>query len=174
MSITIPANDHGRIRVFTVDGALPDGVDTGDAQALDRLLGTTNINPDFVDVVRVRDLSGLSLADYIAQGYDLTVDDVDRSALSKVNDVAILVMSRAFGGKAADITPAQGAHHLTTISDQPSLSAAPPVTSASASGAIGDPPQKAPPSDAAMSGRVATIAIVVLLLIVIGVIWIAM
>ena len=173
MTLEIPANDHGNIRVFALDGPPPADLTEKSPDALQRLFGDATLNPDFIDIVRVSDLAGLSLSDYIKQGYDIPPDSVDDAALRQVKDTAILIMSRASAGRTASLILAGGVRHVTTCSLPANLQPAAPLHSDSASGIIADPPQPKPKSDAAMSGRVAMIALIVLFALVGLMIWIA-
>ena len=84
-----------------------------------------------------------------------------------------MVMSAAFGGQAATVDLPADVRLVTTLRETPNLTAPRPVHTGSAAGVIAGPAAKKKPSDAAMSGRVATIALVVLFLLVAVMIWIA-
>lgn len=171
MTVTIPADDFGQIRVFSIPSPMPAGLAEKTPQALSALFGTDALNPDFVDVIDTRDLAGLSLVDYLNQGYDLPADSVDHAALRRIDGPAVLIMSRATAGEAVTLTLAGGVQHVTTCGDATRLSVPDKITSAAATGT--GPVGKAPPSNAAMSGRVATIALLVLFALVGLMVWVA-
>ena len=172
MPLTIPATDHGQIRIFAVTPPVPPGLLDADPQAIAQALGTNRLNRDFVDVVDTRTLAGMSLLDYLRQGYDIPADAADDAALRDLTGPVILVMSRASGGEEVTLTPAAGIRHITTVGDPARLRApAGPLPSAAATGTVA--PARPPASDRAVSGRVATIALVVLLALVVVMILIA-
>ena len=172
MSITIPANDHGQIRIFATDQPLPMEVLEKDADALAVLLGA-EVDPDYVDVVRVADLNGMALTHYIAEGYDLPADPFGKDAIDRITGSAILVMSRAHEGREVTLTPAQGLHHVATLSREMEAVRHEPLPSEGARGVTGETPAPAPKSDARMGGMVAMAALAVLFLLVVIMIWIA-
>ncbi|KQI68242.1 hypothetical protein AN189_10440 [Loktanella sp. 3ANDIMAR09] len=172
MTLTIPDDDHGQIRIFAVTPPADPALLEADPAAIAKALGTDALNLDFVDVIDTRNLAGLSLLDYLHQGYDVPSDLADDAALRDISGPVILVMSRASWGQKVTLNPAPGVRHVTTLGEparlRPPVS---PIASAGATGAI--PPGKAPPSNAAMSGRVATLALLVLFALVAVMIWVA-
>ena len=167
MILTIPASDHGQIRVFACDTTVT-------PETLPDLFGA-QLDPTYVDIVQIADLGDMTLTDYIAQGYDLTPDAADKAAVNAVSGTAILVLSRATEGREVTLTlaPGPGLRHVTTYS--PDIRLAPPVNLPhdSAKGIIGDAPAKAPKSDARIGGMVATLALIVMFALVGLMIWVA-
>ena len=171
MNLTIPANDHGKIRVFSLSSPLPAGLSDKTPDALQAVLGTDQLNPDYIDVVDIAALGDMTLADFLVHGYDMTPDAVDRAALDALSDHAILLMSRATGGAPVTLTLAAGVTHVTTCGDDAQLAVPDPITTEAAQGTLPGPATK-PKSDAAMAGRVATIALAVMFALVALMIWI--
>ena len=172
MPLTIPATDHGQIRIFSVSPPVPQALLDAEPEAIAQALGTNRLNRDFVDVIDTRNLAGLSLLDYLQQGYDIPADAADDAALRGLTGPVILVMSRASGGEEVTLTPATGVRHITTVGDPARLRAPEsPLPSATATGTVVQ--GKPPASDRAVSGRVATIALLVLLALVVVMILIA-
>lgn len=171
MTVTIPANDHGQIRIFSVPTPAPAGLEEKTPAALQSLFGTDALDTDFIDVVDTRQLAGLSLLDYLHQGYDIPADAADNQALRDVRGVLVLIMSRATGGVATTLTLAPGVTHITTTGDPARLRIPTNTPTASAKGTV--PGGKPAPSQAAMSGRIATIALIVMFLLVVLMIWVA-
>lgn len=165
MTLTIPANDYGQIRVFACDTPVT-------PEMLPDLFGA-RLDTTYVDIVQIADLGALTLTDYIAQGYDLTPDAADKAAVNAVTGTAILVLSRATEGREVTLTLAPGLRHVTTYS--PDIRLSPPVSLPhdSAAGIIGDAPAKAPKSDARVGGMVATIALIVMFALVGLMVWLA-
>lgn len=167
-ALTIPANDFGQIRVFATDQTITDPA----AETMEQLFGAP-LDMTFVDVVRIADLDGMALTTYIAQGYDMTPDAVDKQAVNAISGTAILILSRAAAGHAVTLTLAPGVRHVTTYSRDVQIT--PPVNlpDGSAKGIIGDIPAKAPKSDARIGGMVATVALIVMCALVGLMIWVA-
>ncbi|WP_439156084.1 hypothetical protein [Yoonia sp.] len=167
-TLTFPANDYGQIRVFATDQTITEPT----AETMERLFGAP-LDMTFVDVVRIADLDGMALTNYIAQGYDMTPDAVDKQAVNAITGTAILILSRATAGQEVTLDLASGVRHVTTYS--PEIQITPPVNlpDGSAKGIIGDMPAKAPKSDARIGGMVATIALIVMCALVGLMIWVA-
>ena len=82
MTLSIPDNDHGKIRVFAVSDPHKDLIEKP-PEALLATFGTDVLNIDFVDVLDIEELGEeLDLLDYIAEGYDVAVDEGDIAVLS--------------------------------------------------------------------------------------------
>ena len=172
MTLTLPANDHGLIRIFKVRTPVPAGLEERTPAALAALFGTDDLDPDFIDVVDTRQLAGLSLMDYLHQGYDIPDTAADDPALRDLKGIVVLIMSRAARGRGVTLTLADTVTHVTTTGDPARLRIpAAPVASAAAEGTVSA--GKAAPSNAAMSGRVATIALLILFALVALMIWVA-
>ncbi len=172
MTLTIPATDHGLIRIFKVTGPAPAGLEDKTPAALQALFGTDALDPNYIDVVDTQQLAGLSLLDYLHQGYDIPADAADDTALRDLRGLVVLIMSRAARGQEVTLKTAPTVTHVTTTGDPARLRIpTEPLTSAAAAGSVSS--SKTPPSSAAMSGRVATIALIVLFALVAVMIWVA-
>lgn len=172
MTLTLPANDHGLIRIFKIATPAPAGLEERTPAALAALFGTDDLDADYIDVVDTRHLAGLSLIDYLHQGYDIPDTATDDPALRDLKGVVVLLMSRAARGRAVTLTLADTVTHVTTTGDPARLRVpSAPVETAAAAGTV--PGGRAAPSQAAMSGRVATIALIVLFALVVLMIWVA-
>ena len=171
MNLMIPANDHGQIRIFSVPTPAPAGLEEKTPAALQSLFGTDTLDPDFIDIVDTRQLAGLTLLDYLYQGYDIPPDAADMQALRDQRGVLVLIMSRATSGTETTLTLAPGVAHVTTTGDPARLRIPTKTPTEAAKGTVTG--GKSAPSQAAMSGRVATIALIVMFLIVVLMIWIA-
>ena len=173
MILTIPANDHGKMRVFVVAKPPPDGLVAKTPAGFAATFGAAGLNPDYVDVINLDDLGDMTLPDYITRGYEFSLDDVDLAALSSVTGLVVLVMSRAFSGVALTLTLAPGVTHVTTCGEAVKMSIPTKIETESSAGILSSAPAKAPKSDAAMSGRVAMIALLVMFALVGLMIWVA-
>ncbi len=169
MTLDIPANDFGQIRVLATQTPLaPDAPDQ-----LAQLLGTDALDPTYIDVVNIADLGPLMLSDYIAQGYDMATDAMDRDAVNAITGYAILILSRAARSEKVTLSLAPGVRHVTTYAPTMELIAPTHLPDASAKGVIGSPPTKAPKSDARIGGMVATVALLLMFALVGLMIWVA-
>ena len=171
MTLTIPADDHGQIRVFATDADLPPEVIEKTPRGLEYLF-EAELNPDFVDIVRIADLGGMALSAYIAEGYDMAPDLVDKAAVDAITGYAVLVLSRATGEVETTLTPADGLRHVTTYSPVAKITPPEPLPDASAKGILEPKPTKPPKSDARMSGMVATYALLAMFALVGLMIWV--
>ena len=171
MTLTIPADDHGQIRVFATDSDLPAEVIEKTPRGLEYLF-EAELNPDFVDIVRIADLGGMALSAYIAEGYDMAPDLVDKAAVDAITGYAVLVLSRATGEVETTLTPADGLRHVTTYSPVAKITPPEPLPDASAKGILEPKPTKPPKSDARMSGMVATYALLAMFALVGLMIWV--
>lgn len=171
MTLTIPANDYGQIRIFALDMVPPSALKDKTPQGLAGAFGVL-LNADFVDVVDTAALGEMTLVDYIRQGYDFETDAADQLALADVSGWVIFVMSRATEGAEATLDLSPGIRHVTTIGTPLTLNAPATLESDAADGIL-TPRTKKPMSDARMGGMVATAALLVLFLLVAIMIWVA-
>jgi hypothetical protein len=165
MGITIPENDHGQIRVFATTLDLPHEVLQKQPGGMLALFGAP-LNPDYVDIVRIDDLMGMSLTRYIHEGYDMAPDLVEAATVDRITGYAVLVLSRATDGKETTLEPGFGLRHITTYSPAASFAAHEALPSESAKGTIPSPDGPPAKSNARMSGMVATFALLVMFLLV--------
>jgi hypothetical protein len=172
MTLSIPANDHGRIYVYSVPGVAPPGIVAKEPEALKEVFGA-DLNPDYVDVVNADELSGLPLASYIRQGYDMPEDGMNAELLNSQRGIVVLLMSRAFGDEAVELNPTSAVEYVTTVAEPSSFTAPEVLRSEGAAGDVGPGKGRKVPSDAALSGRVAMVALVVLFAVVGLMLWVA-
>lgn len=171
ISLAIPADDHGQIRVFAARADLPAEVIEKTPEGL-KTLFAADLNPDYVDVLRISDLGDMTLSAYIAEGYDMAPDLVDKAAVDAITGFAILVLSRATGGIAARLTLAEGIRHVTTYSPVAKIVTPETLPHASAKGVIDQNPARAPKSDARIGGIVAVYTLIVMFALVGLMIWV--
>lgn len=174
--IEIKPTEAGVVRVFDVDltaeEAGPFNRRNG-TWPLKDALGADVLDPERVDLFRIEDLEGVGLAGYLSDGMGVAAADLEdhRAALDRLSGMVLVVGSRAFGGVAQVLRPRAPLHLVATFNEH-----TPPVSFEALPDESAKPdstPKKAPASDAAMSGRVATIALLVLFLLTAVVIWIA-
>ncbi|MCF2871191.1 hypothetical protein L0664_08940 [Octadecabacter sp. G9-8] len=169
---TVTAQEHGLIRVysldvpstdieiFTVDGRI--GAD--DPWPLLDALGATHLDGDHIEAFDIADLAGIGLAEYLSTGHGVSEADLAPylELLGAVSGPVVLVFSRAFGGIAQTLTPERPLGNVATFRQDNAPVTFEPLPDESARGPVDDTPPKKQPSDAAMGGRVATIALLVM------------
>lgn len=106
--IDIPRDEHGIVRVFTLTieaGGLGALRAPG---ALESALGVAGIDPEYVELFPVSDLAGVGLATYLIDGCGVPPEQIepDRDRLEAITGHVMVVLSRAFGGRAVTLTPA--------------------------------------------------------------------
>jgi hypothetical protein len=185
-TLTIPAEEHRKIRVFAIN--LPEAEvaamlraappqpsdDLPETPAAATLLGWPTLDTRHAEVFAIRDLSGLGLPGYLSEGLGLEEDQIapDRARLSALDGYVLIVMSRAFAGQGVtvEIPP-----HLTLIGTYQEKTA-PLLFEPLPTGGAEDAPMtqgRKPVSDAAMSGRIATVALLVLFVLTGLMVWMA-
>lgn len=176
-TIDIPANEHGVIRLFAL--SMTDAEANGlkdNATAINAALGAA-LNADFVEVFPLSDLEGVGILSYLSEGNAVPEDQLtpDRPKLEKLGGWVLIVFSQAFENAATTLTPKPALTLIGTYGETPiDYRATENVTSEAAKPFTAPPERvKKKPSDAAMSGRIATIALIVLGLLTWAMIWIA-
>ena len=176
--LTVTAGERGKLRVFAVNLSDKDAqmlADKPDAAAA--LLGVDDLDNTFAEVLAIDHIAELGLPDYLHDGYDVPSEALaaDRARLAALEGYVLIVLSLAFRDKSLQLAP--GAE-LTFIGSYPTAqvdwSAKTPVTTESARPGTGVPgTAKKRPSDAAMSGRIAMAALIVLAVLTYVIVWIA-
>ncbi len=177
--IQIKATEVGIVRVFAVD--IPaDQIAAFTARngtwPLREALGADTLDPEHAVVFDAADLADMGLPGYLREGHAIPEDQIEqmRAKLMAQGGTVMVITSRAFGGTAQTlniraplrlIATFSEAHDPITFGALPDASARTPEHT--------EKPQRKAPSDAAMSGRVATVVLLVLALLVIVMVWIA-
>lgn len=178
-TIEISATETGVVRVFAVD--IPaDQIAAFTARngtwPLREALGAEALDAEHIEVFDAADLAGVGLPGYLSDGHAIPADQLDpiRDRLAAQTGTLMVITSRAFQGTAQTLTPRaplkliatlQEPHDPITFGALPDASARTPEHE--------ETPERKKPSDAAMSGRVATIVLLVLALLVVAMVWIA-
>jgi len=167
-TIDVPALETGVIRVFAL--SLTDTSAQAlksDATALQSALGTS-VDSTHIEVFPMADLGEIGLAGYLLEGNDVPADQIspDRVKLDKLGGWVLIVFSRAFAGQAATLIPAPALTLIGTYGARPTDWSATQTIEADSAKPYTAPPEtvKKKPSDAAMSGRVATLVLILLAL----------
>ncbi|MDD9742132.1 MAG: hypothetical protein RID15_15985 [Marinovum algicola] len=98
--LEIPSDEHGLVRVFTVDLPLDEAqiLLDDEARALQQKTGAIALDPDHIDLFDMNDLSGLPLADYLAEGHGIPDEELApiRAQLERVKGRVMVMRSAAF------------------------------------------------------------------------------
>jgi len=175
-SIDIPNNESGVIRLFALSmtddeaKALKD-----DPAAVNAALGA-EVDTEQVEVFPISDLEGVGLVGYLAEGNAVPDDQLapDRAKLDKLGGWVLIVFSRAFGDRAMTLTPSPALTLIGTYGEVRTDWRATKSVEAESAQPYSAPPEtvRKKPSDAAMSGRIAMLALLVLGALTAVVIWI--
>jgi hypothetical protein len=180
--IEIKATEAGVVRVFAVD--IPaDHIAAFTARngtwPLAEALGADTLDPAQVEVFDASDLTGVGLPGYLADGHAIPEEQLEplRGQLMAQKGVLMILPSRAFQGVAQTLTPRAPVSLIATLREEADTVTFAALPDASARNPVETPQEDAPdkktPSDAAMSGRVATVVLLVLALLVLVMVWIA-
>lgn len=165
----IEEGERGLVRLFTVDipRAEIDAFDPAEA------LGAPALDPDQTELFPLSDLRGLGLSGYMREGLGIAEEEIDASRLDALEGVVLVVRSAAFGGASATLTVQTPLRWIGTYREETAPVKFEPLPAGrTQEAAAPDPPAKRP-SDAAMSGRVASVALLVIFALTALVIWIA-
>ncbi len=167
-TITIPANETGVIRVVALSMSDAEAKALKkDRAALIAALGL-DIDPDQTEIFPLADLDGLGLAGYLHEGNAVPLAQLspDKAKLEALDGWVLIVFSRAFQGGAATLTPAPALTLIGTYSETGTDWRATEIIEADSAKPYSAPTEttKKRPSDAAMSGRVATLVLILLAL----------
>lgn len=177
--LTISDGEHGLVRVFALvrPADLRRGHELPLAQIAD-WLGVASLNGEDVQQLWTDDLADMSLPEFLSDGYGVSQADLsdNSAALEGVMDmhptILVFVRSPAFRDRPAAIGQ-DGPLFLVAALREPDANVVfEALPNPGSGGVLQDPPQKAKPSDAAMSGRIATLALLVLFALVGLMIWI--
>lgn len=165
-ALSIAAGERGKLRVFALRPPLSDLADPGAViDALFAALGVDQLNAADIQIVAIADLEGMSLSAFLHQAYEVPRDQLtrNRALLDGAGGRVALLRSGAFGGRAVTLTlPPDGPARLLAILDEPGPGPVPlkPMTRPE-TGSMAAPPRPAK-SEAAILGRVAMIALLVI------------
>jgi len=107
MSDTVKPDERGILRLYALD--LPPGQASGfGTEPLAAALGVPRLDPGQVERIRLADLEEIGLAGYLAEGWGVAPETIDRAALERrtpESGIVFLVRSRAFEGRPATLEP---------------------------------------------------------------------
>jgi hypothetical protein len=184
--LAIPAASVRSVWVFSVDlpesdldafrGKAPEGAN-GCLSPMMEAVGAGRLAPSHVELFMAETLAGYGMADYLieANGMDAVSVDPDRARLDALTEPVLLVFSGALADGIDRLEPKAPLTLVGRYTETVTFTLRAPLRSDAAetpAASVEDPLDKRP-SDAAMSGRIATIALLVLFLVVGLMLWVA-
>lgn len=181
--ITVKPGERGLVRVFSLSmepavaktlRANEPRKTEGAPGPIEAALGASGLDTEFVDVFPVSDVSEIGLNRYLEEGHGIAPAqlDPDRKKLAALDGWVLLVHSSAFGGTGATLNPAPELTLIGTYAE-PGVDWSEQTRLTSAASRETAAPARKPRSEAAMSGRVALVALLVMFVLTGIVIWIA-
>ncbi|MEM6576857.1 MAG: aspartate carbamoyltransferase catalytic subunit [Pseudomonadota bacterium] len=174
----IRAGERGVVRLFRIDlpeeavARFSDNDTLTGRWPLKEALGVEDINERFVDIFAIRDLDDMGLTGYMTEGLGVSEDEIapHLERLNALDGHVVVVLSGAFKGLAVTLLPRAPLRWVGTFfEDRPAVK----FEKLPSDGSEPKPAEKKAPSNAAMSGRVATLALLVIFGITGLMIWIA-
>ncbi len=173
-TMRISGTERDVLRLFAVD--LPEDeaqrfATAGETWPLREALDARTLREDFVDVVRVADLGEMPLSRYLREAHGVTEESLagHGARVDALDGVVIALPAQAFGGTAQTLDVRAPLRWIGTFGEERAEPAGAPLHSEAARGTT----DAGKPSDAAMSGRIASIALLVLFVLVGVMVWIA-
>ena len=166
---TVSANEHGLLRVFFLD-EVPE-FDAGGVQAIKAIWAAIGLPDNSLGDVQVvnADYFPNGLSEFLIEGYGIEEKDMfeHKLTLDQFKGMAAIIRSSSIGQKPVDLV-VDGPAKLAATFREPDADTAFPdqISTLGAMGVLTPPPQKKTPSDAAMSGRIATIVLLLMGLLV--------
>jgi hypothetical protein len=113
-ALTIPANEQGRVRVFALDMPAEQLRFLHENDSAGDTLGGVQLDLDYVDIFPVSDLGDLGLPGYLTEGCGVPAAELapDRARLGALTGHVMILLSRAFAGRATTLPPSD---NLTLI-----------------------------------------------------------
>lgn len=179
-TIDVPTSEIGKIRVFSLSMTDAEARELQkDSAAMQAMVGA-QVDPEYVDIFPVSNLEGVGLAGFLREGNGVPTEQLapDRVKLDKLDTLGgwvLILYSSAFRNTATTFTPAPALTIIGTYDEARTDWSATETVKAEAAKPFTAPPEtvKKRPSDAAMSGRIATVALIVMFALTGLVIWIA-
>lgn len=177
----VDAFEHGILRLWAFDGESETGRTLIDALAAEprnagpagTALGAERVDPYWLDLVALKDISELGLAGYLRQGYDVPQEQLDALDLTTGADHVLIAPSRAFADHEQTLSPDPALRPLGTIDIHEDVGALRPMAPVETARSDTAPAGRKEPEPGPPAGRgLRPGAIVILLLIAAAFIWI--
>lgn len=105
-ALTIPAHDRDGVRIFAAR-LTPDDLKRDKSRLAADLLGDPDLDPAFVEIFDLADLSDVGLAGYLTDGLGVPAPALapDRARLETLTGPVLILLSKALHGRAVTLTP---------------------------------------------------------------------
>lgn len=179
MTETKIANEFGKVRVFQLAYQLKSEIgEPEDYTRLETAIGVKIVKQEDIQIVSEAALHDLGLAQFLMMGHGIVEDDIAPATamLNALKGSVAIIRSGAFGPDAVTFPDTGEATWIATFNEQGTAPAPmTPLTSESAEGTMeaAESPAKKPKSDARVGGMIATVALLLMGLLVWLMIWIA-
>ncbi len=145
-TLSIPAQDHLGVHVFQA-ALTPEEMQRDKERLAPALLGDPDLDPGYVELFDVADLSDIGLAGYLAEG--LGVPDAalaaDRQRLQAVQGPVLILLSKALHGREVTLALDPRLTLIGTYREDRSPVHFEPLPTAATEGVLTPPPQPTPP-----------------------------
>lgn len=104
-TLTIPTHDRLGVRVFTAK-LTPEDLQRDKARLAATLLGDADLDPAFIEIFDLADLSGVGLTGYLADGMGIpdAALAADRARLDSLTGPVLILLSKALHGREVTLT----------------------------------------------------------------------
>ena len=177
----VKATERGVIRIFMANltteqaASFTESPDEDTPAPINRALGVTYLDSDFVELFPLSNLDGMGLAGYLTEGLGVAEADVkpNASRLNAMSGQVLIVLSQAFGGFETTITPTAPLKWIGTYTEEGASVKFEPLPSEAAKGTLSQTAPKARKSDARVGGMIAMYALIAMFALVGLIIWVA-
>ncbi len=101
--LNVAPNEHGVLRVFSLDMRPQEAKFLRELGAAEQVLGVFELDHEQIDIFPVSDLEDVGLFGYLSDGCGVSEDQLDRGALDAVEGWVMVVRSAAFEGRAVTL-----------------------------------------------------------------------
>lgn len=145
-SLFIPAHDRLGVRVFTA-ALTPEAMQRDKASLVLKLLGDPDLDPAYVELFDVADLSDIGLAGYLSEGLGVpdTALEADRTLLQGLKGPVLVLLSKALHGRAVTLNPDPRLNLIGTYAEDRPLVHFEPLPTAATEGVLTPPSLPSPP-----------------------------
>jgi len=116
--LTIAPNEHGVLRLFSLDMRPEEAKFLREPGAADQVLGVEGLDPKQIDIFPVSDLEELGLFGYLNDGCGISEDQLNRDTLEGLGGWVMVLRSAAFGGRATILAPDPRLHLIGLYTEE--------------------------------------------------------
>lgn len=164
--------EKGLVRLFALDMPPERARFLREPGAAAQVLGVDRLDQAEIEVFPVRDLGGMGLDSYLAEGFGIAPGRLaaDRDRLRALDGWVMVVRSRAFGGQAATLRPDPAVRHVGTYAEPGTDWRARPDRATAAAAGLGT--GRTPPRVArAEARRIGAAIFTAVMLVVAAIVW---